>query len=251
MSDSTTDPRDLLRHTRELRTKSRGLADRGAWLPALALALLPLLSVALYRYPTMATYSVAEYPFWAGLPHQQRNPTVSYLFWLLGLPATFAVIGAWYQQRQHREGIKVAWVLPAVTGLVALVVMLALIAAPSGQSAPIGVGHPRWAGLLTPLLAVGLAAILHGLLTRRLGIALSGVWLAALAWQFCATGQIGGLLGWQSWLLAGGSGQALGGQLTLLGLDRPAPALIFMSAPLLITGLLGAVRSHRAAKGES
>ena len=94
------------------------------------------------------------------------------------------------------------------------------------------------------MLSVAVAAIVLGVVERSVGIVLAGAWMAVLAWQFCATGWVGGLLGWQSWLLGGGSGPGLGGQLTVLGLDRPAPALVFMALPLALVGVHRAVRAR-------
>jgi len=60
-----------------LKARSRRLAHGGAWLPALALAALPLFSSALYRHPFSSVFNsdadaggggVIQFPYWAGLP---------------------------------------------------------------------------------------------------------------------------------------------------------------------------------------
>jgi hypothetical protein len=246
MSEATVDPTGLLAEVQALRARSRRLAHDGAWLPALVLAALPLLSIVLYAYPVssarkgLVQYPV-QYPYWAGLPWQQRSSLASYAFWLVAEPLAFVVVALWYRRREQRHGVRVPWRAAIGAGGIGLLLLLALYAAPTGQPVAFG-GEAQsvWQGFLTPLLTVGIAAFVLGLIERSVGIVLSGTWMALVAWQFCATGQIGGLFGWQVWLLSGGSGPALGGQLTLLGMDRPAPALLVMALPLSI------VAAHRA-----
>jgi hypothetical protein len=239
----------VLAEMRSLRDRSRRLARGGIWLPALVLAALPLVSIALYRHPFSSILAegggAIEYPYWAGLPEQQRSGLGSYLFWLVAAPLAYALVAQWYRRRERSHGVRVPWRVPVGAGAAGLLCLLALFAAPTGQPG-LGAGPSWWQGLLTPLLTVGVATVVLGVVERSIGITLAGVWMTALAWQFCATGFVGGLLGWQSWLLGGGSGPALGGQLTLLGLDRPAPALLLMALPLALTGLYHAVRSRPA-----
>jgi hypothetical protein len=45
------------------------------------------------------------------------------------------------------------------------------------------------------------------------------------------------------WLLSGGQGPALGGDITLLGLNRPGPVLILATLPLLVFAAVRAARS--------
>ncbi|BCJ41193.1 hypothetical protein GCM10010168_45090 [Actinoplanes ianthinogenes] len=241
MSTEAPDAAAMLAELDTLKARSRRLAHGGLWLPALVLAALPLASIALYQDPAAHTGNgVIEYPYWAGLPEQQRAGLGSYLFWLLATPLAFALVALWYRRRESTAGVRVPWRVPVVAGAAGLLCLLALFAAPAGHRASAETSW--WQGLLTPLLGVALAAIALGIVERSKGITVAGVWMAALAWQFCATGQVGGLLGWQSWVLGGGP--ALGGQLTVLGLDRPAPALLIMALPLTLAGLYHAARSR-------
>jgi hypothetical protein len=255
MENAATDPAAVLAELGVLKARSRRLAHGGAWLPALALAALPLASSALYQRPfspvgdsggDAGASGVIQFPYWAGLPEQQRASLASYAFWLLAAPLAFVLVAQWYRHRERRHGVRVPWRVPIAAGAVGLLGLLALLAAPTGEPGPVWTGSvsPGWQGLLTPLLSIAIAAVVLGLVERSIAITLSGAWMAALAWQFCATGRVGGLLGWQTWLLGGGSGPALGGQLTILGLDRPAPALLVMALPLALTGLYRAARSR-------
>jgi hypothetical protein len=256
MDDVVTDPAAVLADLNNLKARSRRLAHAGAWLPTLALAALALLSGVLYRFPFGSAGDVTEriiqYPYWAGLPEQQRASLASYVFWLLAAPLAFVLVAQWYRFRERRDGVRVPWRVPVVAGAVGLLGLLALFAAPTGETAgPTGdllvvwdgPAHTWWRGFLTPLLAVAVAAIALGIVERGIAITAAGAWMAVLAWQFCAVGQLGGLLGWQTWLLNGGSGPALGGQLTLLGMNQPVPALLIMAGPLALVGAYRAVRS--------
>jgi hypothetical protein len=246
------DPAAVLADLNTLKTRSRRLAHAGAWVPALALAVLALLSSVLYRFPLASAANLSEtfiqYPYWAGLPEQQRASLASYVFWLLAAPLAFVLVAQWYRFRERRDGVRVPWRVPVVAGAVGLLGLLALFAAPTGPTADpnllsAGPEQTWWRGFLTPLLAVALAAIVLGIVERGIAITAAGVWMAVLAWQFCAVGRLGGLFGWQAWLLSGGSGPALGGQLTLLGIDRPAVALLIMAGPLGLVAGYRAVRS--------
>ncbi|MFI5953876.1 hypothetical protein [Cryptosporangium sp. NPDC051539] len=248
MDDDSPRSAAVLAEMNQLKTRSRRLAHGGAWLPALALAAVPLASIALYRHPFSSAINsgtqaqspdgvTIEYPYWAGLPEQQHSALASYLFWLVLAPLTFVLVAQWYRRRESRRGVRVNWRIPIAAGGAGLLALLALLAAPTGTPA----AFTWWHGPLTPLLSIALAAIALGFAERSIGVAVAGLWLGALAWQFCATGFVGGLLGWQDWLLAGGSGPALGGQLGL-GLDRPALALLVMTLPLVLVGAYRAVR---------
>ncbi|ROP27577.1 hypothetical protein [Couchioplanes caeruleus] len=238
----------------KLKARSRRLADGGAWLPALALAALPLSSIVLYQHPFSSVINsggdaggggLVQFPYWAGLPETQRASLASYAFWLVAAPLAFVLVAQWYRYREHHHGIRVPWRVPIAAGTVGIFCLLALFAAPTGEPARAwAASFSWWQGLLTPLLSIAIAAIVLGLVERSIAITVSGAWMATLAWQFCATGQVGGLLGWQTWILGGGSGPALGGQLTLLGMDRPAPALMMMALPLALSGLYRAARSR-------
>ena len=255
MVEAASDPASVLDELGELRARGRRLAHSGAWLPALVLALLPLLSIALYRRPFSSVVNsggdegnegVIEFPYWAGLPEQQRAGLASYAFWLLAVPLAFVLVAQWYRYRERRHGVRVPWRVLVIAGSAGLLCLLILFAAPTGRPSPGWPGDASswWQGLLTPLLSVAVAAIALGLVERSAGVIVAGTWMGVLAWQFCATGRVGGLLGRQTWLLGGGDGPGLGGHLTLLGLDRPAPALLAMALPLVLVGLYRAVRAR-------
>ncbi|MDT4986093.1 MAG: hypothetical protein QOI74_187 [Micromonosporaceae bacterium] len=239
------DPAGTLTAVRRLQARSRQRAHGGAWAPAAILVTLVLLSTILYRYPfgDPPAFSVA-YPFWAGLPDPQRAPLASYLFWLVGLPAAFAAIAAWYRHRARRLGVRVPWPVLVTVGLGTLVLLLALVAVPRQPMANpdtlTALPLPWWYGLVTPLLAVAAAVIALGGVERRPTLAVAGAWLGLLAWWQAAAGRLGDIPRWVIWLLDGGSGPALGGQLAL-----PAAAtLAVMTAPLLAWVLVEAVRTR-------
>jgi len=251
MDDDAPRSAAVLAEMHQLKSRSRRLAHGGAWLPALVLAAVPLGSIALYRHPFSAALNSAQaqseegvtfdYPYWAGLPEQQHNALLSYAFWLVAVALAVVLVARWYRHREDSRGVRVPWRMPLVAGGTGLLALLALFAAPTGTPPSSGLDFAWWQGLLTPLISIALAVIALGFAERSVGIAAAGLWLGGLAWQFCATGYVGGLLGWQSWLLSGGSGPALGGQLGL-GLDRPAIALVVMALPLVLVGLYRAFR---------
>lgn len=232
---------------RQLRAQSRRLAHGGAWLPALLLAALVLVSMALYRHPfgEPAWDAGWRHPFWAGLPAGSHSDVGAYLFWFAGLPLTVVATGAWYRWRARRLGMKIAW--PWYAGVTCgVLALLAVIAAVPTRSVtpPFEAG---WSGLLTPLAAVAAAAIALGVVERSRGLVFGGAWLGLIAGWHCTLG-MGELPGWLVWLLGGGDGPALGGQLTLFGLNRPGPVLILMTLPLLVVGLLGWWRARKVAQ---
>ncbi|MFD0591196.1 hypothetical protein ACFQZ4_00200 [Catellatospora coxensis] len=102
-------------------------------------------------------------------------------------------------------------------------------------------------GLFTPVMPIALAIVVLGWAERSRAVALSGVWVGAITWWQCSQG-LGQLAGWQAWVLGGFEGPALGGQLTLFGLNRPGPTLILMALPLLVFATVRAVRSRGAMK---
>lgn len=239
MAEASMDPAALLGETMALRQRSRSIAHEGAWLPALVLAALPVVSTALYRAPFTRQVNVwVQLPFKAGLPATQHSTAASYAFWLVVGPVALAVVALWYRRRAGSRGVRVAWQIPVAAGGLGFGLVLALLLSPVPR------GH--WSagyGLLTPLLCVAAAAVALGVVERSKGITLSGVWMGTMAWQFCALGRLGGIFGWQASLLGGGSGPGLGGRVTLLGLDRPLPALLLMSLPLAVVGVARRVRS--------
>jgi hypothetical protein len=250
MSVDGPDADTVLAEVQTLKTRSRRLAHGGAWLPAFVLAALALLSLALYRRPfsdqspsgVELVNDLLLYPYWAGLPGLQRLQSASVAFWFIAEPLAFVVVAWWYRHRERSHGVRVAWRVPIIAGVAGLVGMLALVAV------PVGVAYLSvfsiWQGLLTPLLSVGIAAIALGVIERSLGITVSGVWMTGVAWQVCSFGLPGELFAWQSWLLGFGSGPALGGQITILGLDHPGPTLIAMTLPLVLVATVRALRAR-------
>jgi hypothetical protein len=253
MSVDGPDADTMLAEVQTLKARSRRLAHGGAWLPALVLATLALLSIVLYRYPFTDPTPLGKiadgllyprYPYWAGLPGIQRDHLASYAFWLIAEPLAFVVVAWWYRQRERRHGVRVAWRIPIVAGLVGLIGLLALFAAPVGTGPVAASVISVWQGLLTPLLSVGIATIALGIIERSVGITLSGVWMTGVAWQVCAFGLPGELFGWQAWLLGFGSGPGLGGQITILGLHRPGPTVIAITLPLLVVAAVRALHAR-------
>lgn len=239
------DPAQTLTAVRRLRARSRQRAHGGAWAPAAVLAALVLLSAVLYRYPFGSPQTLdVSYPFWAGLPDEQRSAAASYVFWLLGLPAACAAIAGWYRYRARRLGVRVSWPVVVAVGLGALALLLVLVAMPSqplgSPDALTAVRPPVWHGLATPLLAVAAAVVALGGVEHRLALVAAGAWLGLLAWWQCAAIRLGAIPGWVAWILDGGSGPALGGQLAL----RPAAMLLAMVGPLLAWVVVQAVKTR-------
>jgi hypothetical protein len=256
-------PGGVLADVRTLRDRGRRLAHGGAWFPALVLAALLLLSIGLYRGPFTSLVELSSigpfepiapaglvYPYWGGLPHDLHSQLASYVFWLVGEPLAFVALAWWYRRRERRLGVRLPWKAPIVAGIAGLVGLLALMAAPTGATDRVWGVTSVGQGLLTPLVSVGLAVTVLGIVERSVGIAVSGLWIAWVAWQVCSLGELGGLFGWQTWLMTGGTGPALGGQLTLLGLDRPGPTLIAMALPLVCVAGYRALRIGGSRSGD-
>lgn len=248
---TTADPGAMLDEVRRLREQARRRAQAGAWFPVAALAALLLASIALYQVPfAQADIVITDRP-WAGLPDMQRSPLASYLFWFIGTPLTIALIGAWYRLRAQRVGVRVPWRWFAVTGLGALLALAVLAAMPvdlpdgtdlvqTYVEAPLP-DQLRW-GVFTPLMPIALATLVLGWAERSRALALSGAWVGLITFWQCSRG-MGVLPGWAVWVLDGFQGPALGGQLTLLGLNRPGPTLILMALPLLVFAAARAARN--------
>src|SRR5262245_46472920 len=97
-SFESTGPADVLDTVQRLRERARREVHAGAWMPVATLAGLLLASIVLYADPFTGTrQGGGAAPYWAGLADAQRNPLLSYAFWLIGTPLTFAAIGAWYR----------------------------------------------------------------------------------------------------------------------------------------------------------
>ncbi|MEV4413384.1 hypothetical protein [Catellatospora sp. NPDC049609] len=251
---TTADPGAMLDEVRRLREQARDRAHAGAWFPVAMLAALLLASIALYRVPFAQTYVHSDdLHLWAGLPVAQRSATASYLFWFLGTPATIALIGAWYRWRARRVGIRVPWRWFAITALGALAALAVIAAMPQDRPAPdpdmiIAVEQVtllqelRW-GLLTPLMPIALAIIALGWVERSRALVFAGAWVGVITYWQSSQG-LGELPGWLTWILGGFQGPALGGSLTLFGLNRPGPTLILMALPLLVFAVVRAVRTR-------
>jgi hypothetical protein len=98
-------------------------------------------------------------------------------------------------------------------------------------------------GLATPLLPIAVALVVLGWVERSRALVVSAAWIAVVAWWQCSQG-MGHLTGWSVWILDGFQGPALGGELTLLGLNRPGPTLIAMTLPLLVFAAVRLVRNR-------
>lgn len=251
---ATAYPEQMLDEVRRLREQARRQAHAGAWFPVAALAVLLLASIGLYLVPFAQVDTLAVTSRWAGLPDEQRSEQASYLFWFIGTPLVIALIGVWYRWRARRVGVRVPWRWFAITAMGALLA-LAVIAAmpverPGGSDtvrmyAEVPLLEQVRLGLFTPLMPIALAIVVLGWAERSRAVALSGVWVGAITWWQCSQG-LGQLTGWQAWVLGGFEGPALGGQLTLFGLNRPGPTLILMALPLLVFATVRAVRTRGA-----
>ncbi|MER5456607.1 hypothetical protein ABT008_17640 [Micromonospora sp. NPDC002389] len=225
---------ETLARLERIRRRTRRRVHGGAWLPASGFAVLLLSSMSLYRSPLTQPHSISvEHPFWAGLPDEQVSPVASYVFWFVGTPLLFAAIAAWYAWRARRHGVRVAWPLVAATGLGVLVLFAVLAAVPTGALSDGLTSRSglHWAGLLTPLLPVGLAVVVLGWAERSRALVAAGSWITLLAVWLCSGFPLGRLPGWTS-VLIGGDG--LGGQLSL----RPGHYLVLMALPLLAVAIV-------------
>lgn len=242
-------PVQTLNDVRRLRARSRRRAHSGAWVPAGVLATLVLLSTVLYRHPLHEPMSgIISYPYWAGLPSDQRNAPLSYAYWLLGLPAAFAAIALWYRHHARRVGMRVPWPLFAGAGLVALLLIVVLLAIPTRSSPSpyllLSYPHPSpIRGLATPLVAVTASLIALGWVERSPSVSVAGLWLGLLAWWQCAAGY-GRIPAWLMWLLDGGQGSSLGGTTSL----QPGGMLLLMTLPLLVCVIIMAIRAQSHAR---
>lgn len=249
---TTGHPAQLLDEVRRVRERAHRHAHAGAWFPVVALAALLLASIALYTVPFAQVDHMGGTSRWAGLPDEQRSATASYLFWFIGTPLTIAAIGAWYRWRARHVGIRVPWRPFAATALGALVALAVLTALPTTGPAESDLTSAfavtplldqiRF-GLFTPLLPIALSLVVLGWAEHSRAVALSGAWVGVIAFWQCSQG-LGRLTGWTTWVLGGFEGPARGGELTLLGLNRPGPTLILMALPLLVFAAVRAVRTR-------
>ncbi|GIH13915.1 hypothetical protein [Rugosimonospora africana] len=242
----TDGPDRTLEELRRVRIRSRRRAHGGAWLPAGVLAALVMVSAVLYRSPWHElTSGVVSYPYWAGLPSDQRSAPASYAYWLVGLPVAFAAIAWWYRGRSRRVGMRVPWPVFAGVGLAALLLIVVLLAVPRQPPTDpfllTANPGPDWArGLATPLLAITASLVALGWVERSPALAVAGAWIGVLAWWQCAAGY-GRIPGWLFWLLDGGQGPSLGGTVAL----QPAGMLLLMTLPLLACAVVAAARASR------
>ncbi|WP_155368679.1 hypothetical protein [Catellatospora vulcania] len=245
-------PEQMLDEVRRVREQARRQAHAGAWFPVAALAVLLLASISLYEVPFAQVDQLAVTSRWAGLPDAQRSEQASYLFWFIGTPLTIALIGVWYRWRARRVGVRVPWRWFAITAMGALLALAVLAAMPIERPedadlvksyVDVPVLDQIRLGLFTPLMPIALAIVVLGWAERSRAVALSGVWVGAITWWQCSQG-LGQLAGWQAWALSGFEGPAMGGQLTLFGLNRPGPTLILIALPLLVFAAVRAVRTR-------
>ncbi|WP_020523373.1 hypothetical protein [Catelliglobosispora koreensis] len=231
----------------QLRQRVRSRVHSGAWFPALVLGLFVLVTITLYRTPfrDVNIYN-PEAPAWAGLPDMQHSPLASYLYWFLGTPLVLGLIALWYRRRERLTGYRVRWRLFLGVASGALFLLAFLAALPTRQlsteelttitvSEP-GIGDMVY-GFLTPLMVIAVGVVLLGWVERSRWLIFCGFWIGVITWWQFAFGGMGNIPGWLSWLLGGGSGPALGGQVTLLHVHRPGPLLIVIALPLLLFAL--------------
>jgi hypothetical protein len=243
-----------LSEVRRLRNRAKAVAHGGAWLPAAVMAALVLLSIALYRVPFSQVNeflnAFVDSSGWAGLPDPERSALASYLFWLAGTPAAFALIGIWYRWHASRTGMRVPWRWFAVTGLVTLAALVALAAVPVDPQTATAANRfladrPDYSWLLvlrTPLVPIAAAVMVLGWVERSRFLAVAGGWIGLVVWWQGYFG-MGRIPGWMGRLLAGGEGPALGGEITTFGLNRPGPVLILATLPLIVFAAARAARS--------
>lgn len=239
----------ILAEVRLVRERTKAAVHAGAWFPVLVIAVLMLASIALYVQPFAQVHSNGA-PFGAGLPSEARSEMWSYIFWLVGTPASFALIAWWYQARARRIGMKVRWRWFAVTGLGALVAQAVLAAAPVSMPDPnllvAGPASPiTMSWLLSPLLPVAAALIALGMAERSTALAVTGTWIGFAMWWVDRFG-MGRMPGWATWLIDGGQGSGPGSEVAVLGLSRPGPMLIVLALPLLVVAAVRAARDQSA-----
>lgn len=243
------DARQTLTEVRRLRSRARLVAHSGAWFPVAVLTTLVLLSTALYSRPYQQVTSLRSGD-WAGLPSDERSALTSYMFWFIGTPVAFAVIGLWYRWRARRTGMRISWRWFAVVGLGLLVGLALLAAVPvdpqTAANADQLVTEPpsvQWLrAFRTPLMPIAAALVVLGWVEHSRWLTAAGAWLGLVAW-WQHYFHLGGIAGWMARLLDGGQGPALGGEITLLGLNRPGPVLILATLPLLAFAVVRAARS--------
>jgi len=214
-----------------LRDAARARAHGGVWLPAVAVALLLLGSIVLYRDPFGEPSSItAEFPFWAGLADQQRSPAASYAYWFLGVPLVLAATAVWYRWRERHLGVRVAWPVFAAVAGGALLILAVLAAVPEGQPAD-GIELASgmfWPGLLTPLLPVAAGVVALGVAERSRALLTAGAWIALLAIWLCGSFPLG---------------RVPGGTLSL----RPGHYVLLMAVPLIVFAAVRLARTVRVA----
>src|SRR6266542_630923 len=158
-----------LTEVRRLRDRTRSRAHGGVWFPVAVLALLLLTSIALYRSPFRELHeATVTVPYWAGLPAEQRSPIASYRLWLVG----------------------------AGLGALAALAIIAAVPVELSQDVPLGTltstpppaGTILRNGLLTPLLPIGIAIAVLGLVEGSRALVLAGGWVALIAWFHCTFG---------------------------------------------------------------
>ncbi|GAB3968165.1 hypothetical protein V1634_30865 [Plantactinospora veratri] len=237
-------PAEILAELDRLRSRTRTRTHGGAWLPALAVAVLLLASIALYRTPFGQPVALSiDHPYWAGLPDEQRHPVLSYAFWFVGTPLLFATTAAWYTLRARRLGLRVSWPLFVGAGLGVLLLLAVLAAVPGTEVRSTALAPAPawfWPGLLTPLLPVAVAVLALARAERSAGLTAAGIWIALLTAWLCGTYPLGYLPPWATDILGGESG-SLGGQLAL----RPGHYLVLMALPLLVFAAVRAARARR------
>lgn len=239
--------RQMLTEVRRLRVRAANQAHGGVWLPVTALATLLILSIGLYRAPFHHSQEMnVAVPYWAGLPADQRSPIASYVFWFAGTAMVFALMAMWYRQRGRRTGMRVAWQRAVGAGIIALLFLAVIAAAPVQPPQDVSLGTMTTRspsagtvllhGLLTPLLPVAVAVVVLGIVEHHRVLIVVGAWVGSLAWMQCTVGIFA--------ILAALAGQRDSSAQTDL---LPGPLLAAMALPLLLFAAAAAARSMRIA----
>jgi hypothetical protein len=245
---AATGAEQTLDEVRRLRDHAKSVAHGGSWFPAAVLAVLVLSSTALYAVPFSQVNEFLGNSGWAGLPDTERSGVASYLYWFIGTPVAFAVIGLWYRWRARRTGMRVPWAWFAAVGLGLLAVLVALAAVPVDPEVALADANrltaerPPYGWLLvlrTPLIPIAAAVVMLGWVERSRWLAVAGAWLGLVVWWQGYYG-MGVTAPWMSWVVSGGTAHT---RSEIVMLNRPGPLLILATLPLVAFAVVRAVRS--------
>jgi hypothetical protein len=216
-----------------LKRRARARARGGWWAPAI-FGLLTLASIVLYRpWFTVGVPSDGglffSYSAFAGLPGNERSRALSIAFWVVLAPLAYLASAYAYRRHAERRGVSLRWRPWAWTGFGLFALLMATIVSPP-MYGPAGLVLFR-AGVLTPLLPIGLGLLVLAVVERSVPIGASAVlytFLVVSLDRFDPTEPIPGLALWD-WLLA-----------------APGQKLVLLSAVLFAGAGLDAAFSARA-----